>query len=202
MSGHEGVLVSDLLAHPAATHIAALSRVRPDVLSEGEADDLEMDVMVLEGAAAGLPLPDAHGDLDRVRAIRAHLEDAEEEALALSSYLACRPVADGIARLRHRLELVERIAAAEANRNPKRRGPSRNEPAYLVAIVAVRIFERRTGVAAEARKLDDRTPANAFSGFVKDIFEAFRIPRTDRKPGIAGWYEPAREAVTAIRENK
>lgn len=196
-----GDLFSDISTGPLAARIAELSGLSLDQLSEGEADDLAIDVMRLEDAAQGWPLPGAHNDLETLRNLREHLESALTAAQSLPEYLGCKLVvdrlADAISEVDHRVNLAVRIASAEAGRIPKKRSAQRHEGAYRAADFAADIFRRRMGVEPTV-KHKEKDPRSDFGRLIYDIFKIL-FPDLKTRPG---WYGPAKSAVTPISQEK
>jgi hypothetical protein len=158
MKASEGGHESDLLAHPLAGHVAGLLGLKVDGLSEADQSSVALDVLRLLDAAEGRVLPEVHEALAAVREIQRNIDGALRAASSLPEHLADQSrcvqptgpsisdmVSDLKANLHHKLNLAERVAAAEADRYPVKRGRKPEFDGQFAADVGADIYWRRTG---------------------------------------------------------
>lgn len=146
----------EILAHPVTRHVARLSKLDIENLSEAEKNLLVYDVAQLIGVSRIQFIPNEKKVLKGIRDIRKRLEQAETVAEALPPELkpiisnklpAGRSIAACIRDLRDALapalETAEKMTILQRKNLPRRGGA--NYAAQAIANSAVEIFDRRVG---------------------------------------------------------
>lgn len=182
--------IADLLAQPLAGHIADLSDFRRDALTEAQKQALLHDIFRLEGSARGhlLQRQEAHEALEIFAQIREHLDAAETAASALPGFLlesteSVEPSGQPIASLVRDLKILlerklhrgEQFASSSASKMPKRRGPPPDQRGRLVALMAARIYWRRTGKFPTKGKNVEGITTSKYFEFLDCVLSGFGI---------------------------
>lgn len=128
-------MAEQILAHPVARHVAALSGLDIDALSQADESSLVSDVgRLLVAARHPAGLIDENAVLKHVAAIRQHMADAERAAPALGKLWA---------RMQPPIDAAEALARRYQQAFPRHGG--RLYVAEAVADCFVEIYARRRG---------------------------------------------------------